>query len=446
MKTIIVSGAKKTKPQVVLRELTFEQEDTVRISELPLLIQRNQQNVFNLGLFNEVVLEPIIIEQILHMVIHVKERWYIFPFPKIKPEERNSYDLIQSITEGDFHRVSYGMDLTWYNVTGRNETLSFYGQLGFSKRFRINYSHPAILGLQYTDLLMGFSYINKNEIITGTEGSISRWNRTEEDPLETSNNIQLGVRKRLNVYKSLTAVLNYSWRNFNDSLLLFNQAFLPERGLETRYPSITLSFANDQRDYHSYPLNGYKYQLLFRYAGPPGISSHQFAKMGFTWAQYQPISKRWNFSYGFQSILTLGQNLPYFEKSAIGLSRRDLPGISTELRGYERFAIDGSFISMAKAELKFALIPYQFIHIRHIPIKSFQDMPLGVYLTAYSDLGYVGDRTSSDFDTYLKNQGLMGYGVGLNLIGLYDMLLRVEYSRNHLGQGGFFFHSTVPIR
>ncbi len=446
VETIIVSGAKKTKPQVVLRELTIAENDTISLGELPALLERNQQNIFNLGLFNEVVLEPIVLDDYLHLVIHVKERWYIFPFPKIKPEERNSYDLIQSIKEGDFHRVSYGLDLTWYNVTGRNETLSFYGQLGFSKRFSIRYSRPAIFGMKYTDLLMGFSYINKNEIITGTEGSESRWSRTDVDPLETSHNIQIGIRKRLNVYKSITAVLNYSWRNFNDSLLLFNQSYLPNRGLSTRYPSLTLSYANDQRDYHTYPLNGLKYQVFLRYAGPPDLSSHQFLKAGFTWAQYQPLSNRWNFSYGFQSILTLGENLPYFEKSAIGLGRRDLPGISTELRGYERFAIDGSFVGMAKAELKFAIIPYQFVHVKHIPIKCFQDMPLGMYLTAYADLGYVGDETSSNFDTYLKNQALMGYGFGLNLIGLYDMLLRVEYSRNHLGQGGFFFHSNIPIK
>jgi hypothetical protein len=30
--------------------------------------------------------------------------------------------------------------------------------------------------------------------------------------------------------------------------------------------------------------------------------------------------------------------------------------------------------------------------------------------------------------------------------GFYDNLLRVEYSRNHLNQGGIYIHGTVSIK
>ena len=106
-----------------------------------------------------------------------------------------------------------------------------------------------------------------------------------------------------------------------------------------------------------------RYQLLMRLAGPEGMGTHQFAKVGFTWAEYIPLSRRFNFAYGVQNIVTFGKSLPYYEKSAIGLSRKDLPGISTELRGYERYAIDGSMVSMAKAEFKYAIVPYQTIRL-----------------------------------------------------------------------------------
>jgi len=446
VKTIIVSGALKTKPQVVLRELTFSQKDTLQVKAIPDILQRNQQNIFNLGLFNEVVIEPIVLEQDLHIVIHLKERWYIFPVPQVRFEERNSYDLFQALKNKDFHRVSYGLDLTWYNVTGRNERLSFYGQLGFSKRFRLNYTHPGIFGTKYTDLELGFSYINKNEIITGTEGAEGRWNRTDQSPLETSNNILVGIRKRFGLYKSLTARAIYSWRNYNDSLLYFNRGYIPGERLHVAYPSIMLTFENDQRDWHTYPLDGFRYRVMFRYAGPPDLATHQHAKLGFSWSQFTPLTNRLFFAYNVQNVFTVGKNIPYFEKSAIGMSRSDLPGISTNLRGYEPYAIDGTFVGMAKAEFKLAIIPYQFIHIKHIPLKCFQDMPLGMYITAFCDVGYVNDYSSTAFDTYLKDKGLMGYGMGLNVIGLYDMLFRAEYSRNHFGQGGFYFSGTLPIR
>ena len=61
-------------------------------------------------------------------------------------------------------------------------------------------------------------------------------------------------------------------------------------------------------------------------------------------------------------------------------------------------------------------------------------------------MGRIEDNTLSDFDTTFKGKNLLGYGIGLNIIGFYDMMVRVEYSRNHLGEGGIFFHSSLPIR
>ncbi|MEM6628644.1 MAG: BamA/TamA family outer membrane protein [Bacteroidota bacterium] len=446
VRTIVISGAKKTKRTVVVRELTFREKDQLPVKSLSDILERNRQNVFNLGLFSAVEVEPFIVGLELHIVIHVKERWYIFPIPKVKAEERNSYDLIRSFSQGDFHRVSYGLDLQWYNVTGRNETLTFFGQLGFSKRLRFRYSHPGIFGMQYTDLAFGASFINKNEIITRTEGSQALWDRLESTPLETSQSVFLQVKHRFSIYKNLVVSLDHSWKNFEDSLNVFNQQYLPGDELRTSYPAIVLAYSHDTRDWHSFPLKGRRYRLLFRHAGIPGVSTHQFSKIGFTWAEHIPLSKRWNVSYGLQNVLTLGKEIPYFEKSSIGLGGKDLPGISTELRGYERYAIDGSWVGMAKGELKFALVPYQTINLKMIPIKMFQQMPFGAYLSSYADFGYVEDRTTSNFDNTLKGQGLFGYGLGINFIGFYDMMLRIEYSRNHLGEDGIYFHSSLPIR
>ena len=83
VRTIILSGAKKTKPPVILRELSFKENDELLVQELPKILERSRQNVFNLGLFSEVRLEHFILNQELHIVIHLEERWYIFsPFPK----------------------------------------------------------------------------------------------------------------------------------------------------------------------------------------------------------------------------------------------------------------------------------------------------------------------------------------------------------------------------
>ena len=185
---------------------------------------------------------------------------------------------------------------------------------------------------------------------------------------------------------------------------------------------------------------------MLRQSGLGLLSSTDFTKVGFTWAHHLPLSTRWNFSYGTHNIWTLGKYVPWFEKSVVGIRRSEFPGVGYNLRGYERYAIDGSFVNMTKAELKYAVFPIRTITISEIPWERFRSFPLGVYLSAYFDAGYVRDETFSNEDNYLKNQLLGGYGIGLNIIGFYDNLLRIEYSRNHLNEGGFYFHATIPIK
>lgn len=451
VQSVSILGAQKTKPVVILRELTFQKGDTLFSFELQKLFDRNQQNVYNLGLFNKVSFSKEIFENTIHIIITVKERWYIFPRPHFRLEERNSYDLVGAIKNGNLERFSYGMFLLWRNFGGYNETLQFYGQLGFSKRLYIDFLRPAIFPRQRIDMITGFHYINRKEVIYGTENGVVQWGKTQTEPSQISYNLYLGLRKRFSVYSSLYTEFSFKQYQFSDSIYTFQlngeQApFITNDNAREYYPGLVLSYAKDKRDLKSFPLKGYKYQFFGRITGFPGFSSTQFAKLGGSWAHYIPLSKRWNFSYGTSHLYTFGKKIPFFEKTTIGINRRDIPGLSSTIRGYEPYAIDGSYIMMTKSEWKFAVFPRKIYHMRQIPFKKFQDFPLGIYLTAFSELGCVVDQTLSNHDNFLKSKWLLGYGVGLNIIGIYDTLLRIEYARNHLGQGNIYLHSSVAIK
>lgn len=452
VQTISILGNKRTKNQVILREMTFHPGDSVAAASLDKLVTRNQQNLYNLGLFNAVSIHPEVLEGNVYFFITVQERWYIFPVPKIRVEERNTYDLVDAITSLDLHRFAYGLSLSIRNLSGRNETLYLYGQLGFSRRFVADFQRPAILPRQNVDLIAGFSHINEKEIIYGTENGIVQWGRVENEPLQRSYTGYLGFRKRFSVYNSLFAEINYSAYRFADSLYQFALRGEQARYITTDfgqeyYPSLVIDYAHDKRDIRAYPLSGTKYQLFFRIAGgPQAVSTTRFVKLGATWAQHIPLSNRWNFAYGIHNVLTLGKHLPYFEKNFIGIKRREFPNISSNLRGYEPYAIDGSFVNMTKFELKYAIVPRSMFHLEGIPFKRFQDMPFGLYLSAFGDFGYIADESFNDQDAFLKDKLLTGYGLGLNVIGIYDFLLRIEYARNHLAEGGLYLHASVPIK
>lgn len=452
VQTISVLGNRKTRNPVILRELTFQVGDSIPTDKLPELVIRNQQNLYNLGLFNTVIIHPEILQGNIYFILTVQERWYIFPVPRIKIEERNTYDLIDALTSFNFRRFAYGLSLNVRNMTGRNESLFIYGQLGFSKRLTIDYKQPALFPRQNIDMTAGFRFINEKEVIYGTERGLVQWGRVETEPFQRSHSSYFGLRKRFSVYSSIFGEINYNHYSFSDSLYTFQlkgeQARYVTNDLgKEYYPSIVGGYTYDRRDIKAFPLSGIKYQAFFRVTGgPESIATTRFAKIGATWAHHLPLSKHWNFAYGLHQVFTLGKQLPYYEKNFIGVKRREFPNISSNLRGYQPYAIDGSSVSMGKAELKYALIPRKIVHLPNIPFKRFQHMPLGVYLTAFGDFGYIADSSFNNQDPFLKNKLLTGYGLGLNLIGIYDFLLRVEYGRNHLGEGGIYLHGSVPIK
>ena len=446
VQSISVLGAYKTKIPVIMRELTFTQGDTLNNEELEAVLLRNRQNIYNLGLFTDVNLKPIIHQGHLYVVIEVKERWYIFPSPQIITEERNNYDLIQALREGDFHRLAFGLGIEWRNVSGWNETLKFYGQLGFSKRLNVSFIRPGVFNDPYFDLVLSFNYRENKEIITDVESGIVQWNRVDDDFLQITYGASLGLRKRFSLYHSLFGSAGFIQANLNDSIYQYNSTYLTtDRGKEY-YPNFLLAFENDQRDWRAFPLDGIKYQVLFRYAGFPGLSTTQFSKLGFTWAHHIPLSKRWNFAYGLHNVVTLGKKVPFFDKSSIGIGRRDLPGISTSLRGYQPYAISGSYVNMTKAEVKYAVLPRKTYHLKFIPIRQFQDILFSAYLTAFIDAGYVSDNTFNNQNQFLKDRLLTGYGVGLNVVWFYDRLVRIEVARNHMGETGIYLHGRLPIK
>ena len=118
-------------------------------------------------------------------------------------EERNTYDIVNTIRERNFRRLVYGMNVSWRNMTGRNETLSFSGQLGFSKRLRIDFLRPAMFRKSNVDLRVGYRFINEKEIIVGTQDGQVQWRGTETEPFQISHEPFIAFRKRISLYDCL---------------------------------------------------------------------------------------------------------------------------------------------------------------------------------------------------------------------------------------------------
>lgn len=112
IEAIRFEGNVVTRPDVLLRELTLGPGDPAD----PAAIESSRQAVLDLGLFREVTIRTVAAGSAVDLVVRVREKRYLLAVPRI-----------DTSSDGD---VSYGAQLRWSNVAGRNHRLDLMLQEG----------------------------------------------------------------------------------------------------------------------------------------------------------------------------------------------------------------------------------------------------------------------------------------------------------------------------
>jgi hypothetical protein len=71
-------------------------------------------------------------------------------------------------------------------------------------------------------------------------------------------------------------------------------------------------------------------------------------------------------------------------------------------------------------------------------IKAVPYIPISVFAKTYTDIGY--SYIPNQYNTRLNNRFLYTGGFGIDILTLYDIAIKVEYSFNQLGEKGLFLH------
>jgi outer membrane protein assembly factor BamA len=451
VKAISIKGNKKTKEWVILRGLTFQVGDSLDMNQLNEKMTQSQQNIYNSGLFTVAKLSHTLEKNTLSLLIEVVERWYIYPKGGVALEERNAHDFFQKVKNNNglrdvFHRSSANAHLSWRNITGNADGFWAGGSYGFTNSGYMGYFHPNIWKKQQIGGEANAYFWQRNEVIYGSINGKGKWGKNQGKPLQTSIGGSIYLYKRIDNYQGLSARISYDYYAFADTIGRMNATYTTNRRHKEMYPALVLSYGCDKRDVKAFPLNGFRFRTAFRAVGFAPFSSARFLKFGINWAQYLPLSKRLFLSYQFQNVISFGRKIPYFEKNSLWFSSGGLPDFAPEIRGYEGYIADASFFSVTKLEIKYALLPHRIIHLKYIPFKKFQDMPLGLYLSTFLDAGTILDNSYNNSDNYLKDRLLYGYGIAANIYTIYDKVYRFELSRNNLQQWSFNINLGIPIR
>ena len=113
------------------------------------------------------------------------------------------------------------------------------------------------------------------------------------------------------------------------------------------------------------------------------------------------------------------------------------------MRGYEYYLIDGLDLAMLQTTARLLLFQGVNHYGKLVFIDAFRVQPYKVYLTLHNDWGIVNNPFSVENINPLDNKLLWSYGVGLNIKLYFDMVARIEYSRNMEKGDGIFLILTL---
>ena len=442
---IHIQGNAKTKSYIITRDLTFQKGDTLPLNELEQQMDRSQKNIFNSALFNYVKVEAVKLRDGEREVfITVKERWYIIPAPVFDLYDRN-YKEWWNTYNHDLRRVTYGIRFSHRNFSGRKDKLDIFLVTGFSKQVLFRYTQP------YADrnLRHGFSvsagYTEKigesYQILGNTympRDTCRDYNGDGEPDCggDTALNYRffssrerfggLGYTYRKGLYTTHSANLSLLKKDVADTIARLNKNFFGRGFSKETFVQLSYAYNYARLDFNPYPLVGNFLTLGFQ-ARLARRTTSQLMLYGY-YGKFFRIAGRFYFGTTAAASVRIAQGNSFYNLRASNLQ---IPNI----RGLEQYAIHSTADVNLKNTLRFRV--YDKIIKLPFRVRNHEYVPIKLYLKAFGDLAYA--RIEPPYVRTLNNQLLRTAGFGIDIVTIYDISLRVDFSINQFGQASFYF-------
>jgi outer membrane protein assembly factor BamA len=433
VKEIRLIGNQKTKLKIILREIGLQVGDTIYAENVQEQLIWIKNRLFNTTLFlwTDVSLSSFIDSSIFKILtISMRERAYFIPIPEAGLGDRNFNEWWQDRNH-DLRRLDYGLNLKIKNIWGLNHSLVTKLIYGFNKKLEVSYAIPYINKNYKTGLIIKTLVVLNRQVAYETfEHKLAYVEPDRYGRIRYNLNLFFTRRNKFYMQHQLRPTFQYT--QIADTVSQLNQDyFLQGSSNQTAY-GLKYILTHDKRDFANYPLKGYllkleadaQYLIAKKYLGVAAFRAEL--------THFTPISKRFYFAFSSRTKLSSPQHQPYFSQRGLGYDKE-------WVNGYERYVIDGQAFGLVKTNIKYRLFSIN-PHLKFLPFRKFRTVPLSAYLKVYSDAGYVVDNTHLFKNNFLTNRLLAGGGVGIDLVTYYDMVGRIEYSINQLGETGIYLH------
>jgi outer membrane protein assembly factor BamA len=437
---IEISGNKRTREYVVLRELDFAVGDTISQQNLALRLERNRANLLNTAIFTDVELN---IKEWHHdtqeivISVVVKEAWYLYIVPIIELADRN-FNVWWQEHNRAFNRLNLGILANHINFTGVRDRLKVKGQVGYTPKFEVNYALPYFNRAKTLGLMGSALWSSNREVAYLNEGNKQVFYKDDNASVFRRLRLQAGLVYRPNIY--IVHELEASFYNShvdpqiaqdnNPDFFLFQKSRQTFFGL--RYKGVF-----DNRDLQLFPMKGFLGGIEVIKEGIGAFKDMNSLRVYPFIEYHQPITR--NITIGAQCKAQYGlirEKQPFWNYQGLGYGR-------DYVRGYELYVINGLDYIYGKINIKARAISGQIDWKRKLP-RAFREMPYQFYVTLNYDIGHVNDPFYNDGNP-LVNQTIKGGGPGLGLVLYHTFAMHVEYSFNQLGENGLFLHTKTSF-
>lgn len=430
---IFITGNKKTKDYIILREMELNPGDSIPVKSLIKALEKDRQQIYNTTLFVEVAAEPVMLNAFdFDINITVKERWYIFPLPELKFVDGNINKWLMHY-KGDLRRVNYGMKFVHNNLTGRKDKLGIHLLNGYTKTIAVSYRAPYANAALTDGFSVGGSYSQSREVAYRTSYDNENIFYKKSNFVRNAWEVNVGYSIRKGLRLTHFFNLGYTHLRVDDSIVSanYNKAYFNKATSTIGYIDLFYALRYIDVDNVLYPLTGFTGGIDLGKRGRKfsgGINSFSIdAEANKYWA----LGKKWYTSVQVQGHIKLPFDQAYINQQALGYG-------NNYVRGMEYKIIDGVAYAIAKFNLRKEIFNFS-INTIFKKSKTLNKIPFRIYAKTFADMGYCYNR--GDFISRLNNTFLGSTGIGLDIVTLYDLQFRLEYSINQLGQKGLFLHN-----
>lgn len=363
----------------------------------------------------------------LSILIHVWERFPVIPSPNLEFADRN-FNVWWSEQHRSLRRINIGLTLTDRNFLGNREQLSVIGQIGYTEKGGLSYEIPYLDKRQKHGIGIAVYGMQNREVAYITDSNKLQFYRSNTHAMLRQYQMSAWYTYRPRYAATHKISFDYQHYWISGAIAALNPEYLGNGRTQEDVLSLSYTYKYNGVDNWEYPLNGRRLVGMLQQKLMLNDNSYQTI-LYLQGDKYWKLKDKWYANLIFRGKFSFGQQQPY-------VFRRNLGYDFDYVRGYEYYVIDGSSFALLRADFKRELLNIQF----RLPVKYFQVIPVRVYAKAYADAGRAYNAHPNN--DYLYNKTMYSAGLGIDIVTLYDIKLRIEYTINRMGESDLYLHKN----